>query len=103
VPFVETKLADLPDDSESLRAMVRLLLVERDDQRQRAQEQQQRAEELHVENLRLQLELERYKKWYYGPRADRLRSSGDLAQQPGPTSLCRDQCRGRCVRWPAFR
>ena len=60
--------------------MVRSLLVERADQRQRAQEQQQRAEELHVENLRLQLELERYKKWYYGPRADRLQSSGDLAQ-----------------------
>ena len=30
--------------------------------------------------LRLQLELERYKKWYYGPRADRLQSSGELAQ-----------------------
>ena len=30
--------------------------------------------------LRLQLELERYKKWYYGPRADRLQSSGDVAQ-----------------------
>jgi transposase len=30
--------------------------------------------------LRLQLELERYKKWYYGPRADRLQSPGDLAQ-----------------------
>jgi transposase len=30
--------------------------------------------------LRLQLELERYRKWYYGPRADRLQSSADLAQ-----------------------
>jgi hypothetical protein len=26
------------------------------------------------------LELERYKKWYYGPRADRLKSSGELGQ-----------------------
>jgi len=26
------------------------------------------------------LELERYRKLYYGPRADRLRSTGDLAQ-----------------------
>src|SRR6266851_4747391 len=67
--------------------MVRSLLVERDDQKRRADEQQKsadeqqrRAEELRVENLRLQLELERYKKWYYGPRADRLQSSGDLAQ-----------------------
>ena len=60
--------------------MVRSLLEERDNQRQRAEQQQQRAEELRVENLRLQLELERFKKWYYGPRADRLQSSGDLAQ-----------------------
>jgi hypothetical protein len=43
-------------------------------------EQQRQAEELRVEMLRLQLELERYKKWYYGPRADRLQSSGDVAQ-----------------------
>jgi transposase len=41
---------------------------------------QRQAEELRVEMLRLQLELERYKKWYYGPRADRLQSSGDVAQ-----------------------
>jgi hypothetical protein len=67
--------------------MVRSLLEERDNQRQRAEQQQQRAEqqqqraeELRVENLRLQLELERFKKWYYGPRADRLQSSVDLAQ-----------------------
>jgi transposase len=67
--------------------MVRSLLEERGDQkrrfeeqRRRVEEQQQRADDLHVENLRLQLELERFKKWYYGPRADRLQSSGDLAQ-----------------------
>jgi transposase len=53
--------------------MVRALLVERT-------EQKRRAEELRIENLRLQLELERYKKYYYGPRADRLRSSSELAQ-----------------------
>ncbi|MHB1701301.1 MAG: IS66 family transposase [Acidobacteriaceae bacterium] len=43
-------------------------------------EQTQRADDLHVENLRLQVELARYKKWYYGPRADRLQSEGDLTQ-----------------------
>ncbi|EQD66938.1 transposase IS66, partial [mine drainage metagenome] len=37
-------------------------------------------DDLQVENLRLQLELDRYKKWYYGPRADRLQSDNDLAQ-----------------------
>jgi len=30
--------------------------------------------------LRLEQELERYKKWYYGPRADHLRSGGEVAQ-----------------------
>src|SRR5271157_5102540 len=53
--------------------MLRSLLVERD-------EQKQRADELYLQNLRLQLELERYKKWYYGPRADRLATNGEVAQ-----------------------
>src|ERR1700751_5833220 len=67
--------------------MVRSLLVEREGEKQRAQEQTRRAEELqrraddlHLELLRAQLELERYKKWYYGPRADRLQSTRDLGQ-----------------------
>src|SRR5947209_341994 len=67
--------------------MVRSLLAEREGEKQRAHEQTRRAEELqrraddlHLELLRAQLELERYKKWYYGPRADRLRSASDLAQ-----------------------
>src|SRR5260370_37408231 len=46
--------------------MVAALLRERDD--------------LHIENLRLQVELDGYKKRYYGPRADRLQSAADLAQ-----------------------
>src|SRR6266566_2436073 len=67
--------------------MLCALLRERDRERQRAveqakraQEQTKRADDLHVENLRLQVQLARYKKWYYGPRADRLPSNGDLAQ-----------------------
>ena len=79
--------AELPEDSAALKAAVRALLAERDretqraeNERQRAENEKQRAEQLRVEMLRLQLELERYKKWYYGPRADRLQSSGDLAQ-----------------------
>jgi len=76
-----------PDDSQALKAMLRTLLNERDQEKRRAdiheqlaEEQSRRANDLHVENLRLQLELERYRKWYYGPRADRLQSSDDLAQ-----------------------
>ena len=56
-----------------LQSMLRALLLERD-------QEKRRADDLHVENLRLQLELGRYKKWYYGPRADRLQSDNDLAQ-----------------------
>jgi len=57
---------NLPDDKEALKALVAALMRERDD--------------LHIENLRLQVELDGYKKRYYGPRADRLQSTGDLAQ-----------------------
>src|SRR5450631_2771094 len=74
--------------------MLRTLMGEHDKEKQRAEEQKQRSDEherraeqeakrgdeLRVEMLRLQLELERYKKWYYGPRADRLQSSAELAQ-----------------------
>jgi transposase len=80
-------LVALPDDSQALKAMLRTLVRERDDEKRRADEHERRAEqearrgdELRVEMLRLQLELERYKKWYYGPRADRLQSSAELAQ-----------------------
>ena len=69
----EANLVPLPDDSQALKAMLRTLIDERN-------QEKQRADDLHVENLRLQLELERYRKWYYGPRADRLQCSVDLAQ-----------------------
>jgi zinc-finger binding domain of transposase IS66 len=91
---VDAKLNDLPQDREALEAILRALILERDQQSQRAEQeskrandlqgetlrQRQRADELHLENLRLQLELQRLKKWYYGPRADRLATSEDLAQ-----------------------
>jgi transposase len=77
---VTPELVNLPEDGEALKAMVRSLLMQCDREQQRAEEQQRRAEELRVEMLRLQLELERFRKWYYGPRADRLQSGGDVAQ-----------------------
>ena len=52
---------------------MRSLLLEHDAEKHRA-------DDLHIENLRLRVELDRYKKWYYGPRADRLQTTGDLAQ-----------------------
>ena len=91
---MSAKLNDLPQDREALEAMVHSLTLEREEQRQRVEHeserandlhgeslrQRKRADELYLENLRLQLELQRYKKWYYGPRADRLATSADLAQ-----------------------
>jgi transposase len=62
----------LPDDKEALKAMLRSLVQERD-------QQQQRIDDLYLENLQLQKELLRYKKATYGPRADRL-SENELAQ-----------------------
>jgi hypothetical protein len=50
----------LPEDSASLKVMVRSLLMQCGRERQRAEEQQRQAEELRVEILRLQLELERF-------------------------------------------
>ena len=91
---MSAKLNDLPQDREALESMVRSLILEREEQRHRVEQeserandlhgeslrQRKRADELYLENLRLQLELQRYKKWYYGPRADRLATSADLAQ-----------------------
>ena len=55
------------------------LWQERERLEKRAEEQRKRADELYLEKLRLQQELERYKKATYGPRADRL-SMNQLAQ-----------------------
>ena len=64
--------------------MVVALLEERDEQRRRAEEHQSRVDEqteqLQVGLLRVKLELDRYKKRYYGPRADWLQSDQDVAQ-----------------------
>jgi transposase len=70
----------LPEDREALCALVQSLWQERDQHQQQAEEQRLKTAQLEAELLRLQVELERYKKWYYGPRADRLRTAGELAQ-----------------------
>jgi hypothetical protein len=91
---MDANLKDLPQDQESLEALLRKLILQRDQQQQRAEEQSKRAndlqmeilrqmkraDELHLHNLRLQVELERYKKFYYGPRADQLHWSADIGQ-----------------------
>jgi hypothetical protein len=86
VPDNDSQLP-LPEDNNALRALVQSLLCERDQHKQQVhqhkrevEEQRRQTAQLEAELLRLQLELERYKKWYYGPRADRLRTAGELAQ-----------------------
>jgi transposase len=94
VPDSETSLAKLPEDPAALKELLRTARAERDRAEQRASEhqalaqakaalaaqQRQRADSLYIENLRLQLQLERYQKWYYGPRADRLKTREEVGQ-----------------------
>ena len=101
MPDSEASLANLPEDPAELRELLRAARAERDRAQQRAAEhaqrarqqaaraqekaalaaqQRQRADALYLENLRLQLQLERYRKWYYGPRADRLKTREELGQ-----------------------
>ena len=84
---LKTSSSSLPEDPAALKALLQAALAERDQAQQRAEEQAaraaqqgKRADDLYLEKLRLQLELDRYKKWYYGPRADRLKSPGELGQ-----------------------
>jgi transposase len=66
-------LSNLPDDKEALKAIIAQL--------QRTQQGlQSERDDLYLTNLRLQVELDRLKKRYYGPRADRLSSMTELAQ-----------------------
>ena len=46
MPTVENSLIDLPEDKEALKAILRSLLQERDDQSKRAEAQARRADEL---------------------------------------------------------
>ena len=93
MPANEISVNNLPEDRASLKAMLREVLaklesVSADQEREKRRAEknsmlvgqlQQRADDLYLENLRLQQELERYKKATYGPRADRL-SMNQLAQ-----------------------
>ena len=103
-----TPTDNLPDDPAALKAIVATMARQHDDvlhrldeasrqhddvlrrldeaSRQRDEASRQRDEatrqrdELQVQKLRLEVELLRFKKWYYGPRADRLNTAGDVAQ-----------------------
>jgi transposase len=66
-------IASLPDDPPALKQIILNLSRQRDD---RTRER----DDWHVKFLRVETELLRLKKMYYGPRADRLQTPGDVAQ-----------------------
>jgi transposase len=84
----------LPDDPVALQAIIATLRREREEQLQaldsraqqvaeleaKARQLEQDCQRVELEKLRLEMELLRLKKLYYGPRADRLAQSGDVAQ-----------------------
>lgn len=74
---MDDALSHLPDDPAALKAIIAEVIRQRDEQAARLC---QRVDELEVEKLRLEVELLRLKKWYYGPRADTLAGEADLAQ-----------------------
>jgi transposase len=65
-------IADLPDDPAALKLIITNLARQRDEASRQRDQAQLKAEELEVQKLRLEVELLRLKKWYYGPRADKL-------------------------------
>jgi transposase len=66
-------IMSLPDDPVILKRALAARTRERD-------EANRRRDEAEIKALRLEVELLRLKKWYYGPRADKLQTSGDVAQ-----------------------
>jgi transposase len=72
-------IISLPDDPAALKAIIATISRQRDEvsrQRDEATRRHEdvtrRLEEAQLKALRLEVELARLKKWYYGPRADRL-------------------------------
>ena len=94
VPTIKINPVELPDDTASLKAMLLSLMAAHKQEKQRADALQQRADQqsslaaslqkksddLYIENLRLQVQVDRFKRWYYGPRADKLNTAVELGQ-----------------------
>jgi transposase len=87
VPPIKIKTAELPDDAASLKAMLLSLMAAHEEEKQRADQQtslaaflQKKSDNLYIDNLRLQVQVDRFKRWYYGPRADKLTTAVELGQ-----------------------
>jgi transposase len=68
-----TSILSLPDDPAILKQIIATRTRERD-------EANRRHDQAQIKALRLEVELLRLKKLYYGPRADRLQTPGEVAQ-----------------------
>jgi transposase len=80
VVMEDTSIPSLPDDP----ALLKNLLEQREARVAELQRQcdrlQRERDDLEIAKLRMEMELLRYKKWYYGPRADDLKHYTDSAQ-----------------------
>src|SRR5271156_4622701 len=73
-------IMSLPDDPQTLKQIVLDLSRQRDERTRERDEWKQKHDQKELERLRAEMELLRLKKWYYGPKADRLTTPGDVAQ-----------------------
>src|SRR5271155_958023 len=75
-----SSILSLPDDPAILKQIIATRTRERDEANRRRDEASRQRDEAQIKALRLEVELLRLKKLYYGPRADRLQTFGDVAQ-----------------------
>src|SRR5271163_4331921 len=82
-----TPTPPLPDDPAALKSLIATLVrrvgvLEVNERKlaARAQELELGKQELELAKLRLEMQLLRFKKWMYGPRADKLTTLDDVAQ-----------------------
>ena len=69
-------IAELPDDPQTLKQVIIDLSRQRDEWKQKHDLKELARQQMEIAKLRLEVELLRLKKWYYGPRADRLSTPG---------------------------
>jgi transposase len=77
---MDDALSHLPDDPAALRAIIATVKSQRDEASRQRDHWKLKHDQKELDRLRLEVELLRLKKWYYGPRADRLKGHGDIAQ-----------------------
>ena len=73
-------ITSLPDDPATLKSIVVSLAQERDNAQRQRDSWKLKHDQKEIDRLRLEVELLRLKKWYYGRKADQLTSHEDVAQ-----------------------